>query len=136
MEKFAEMETGESRQKYNSRRTELDGIVFDSCAEALAYQELKLQQAVGHIAELKLQPRYLLQEAFRDDKGKWHRAISYRGDFSFLRIRPDHMPDESICVDVKGVQTPVFRMKAKMFAKAYPHITLEIWDTRRKKANP
>lgn len=112
--------------KFGAIRKSVDGIVFDSSAEARAYVQLKAEESIGLIASLELQPSFLLQEPFRDDAGKWHRAITYRGDFKFLR----RSTVEWVCVDVKGVRTPVFNLKEKLMRKRYPTIRLEVWNTR------
>ncbi len=114
------------KEKYGRRKKELDGIIFDSTAEAKAYVQLKALQVNGEIWNLQLQPSYVLQEAFRDESGKHHRKIVYRADFTFLRRFPDHTCRQ-ITADVKGFQTPTFRIKEKLFRAKYPHITLEIW---------
>lgn len=118
--------------KYGARRKEVDGITFASTAEANAYIQLKALQAAGQISDLELQPRYLLQEAFRDQQGKWHRKIECVWDFRFLECRPEHMPDRTVCVDVKGVSTPIFALKRKLFVAKYPHIRLDVWKTGRR----
>lgn len=46
--------------KYRNVATEVDGIRFDSRAEARRYGELQLLFAAGEITELQLQPRYPL----------------------------------------------------------------------------
>ena len=107
--------------KYGAQRIQLDGHVFASKAEARGYQVLKILEAAGRITSLKLQPRYVLQAGFRDGGGKWVRSIVYVGDFEFRR------DGKVVCVDVKGIQTPAFRLKAKLFATRYPEIELEIW---------
>jgi hypothetical protein len=127
-------EGGEKRSKYNigqdagsrARRT-VDGILFASAKEARAYVSLKIAQERGLIADLELQPRFLLQAAFRDEHGKKHRKIEYVADFQFLRCFPDHMPDERVVVDTKGVATQVWRLKEKLFRARYSYLKLEIW---------
>ena len=49
-----------SANKYGARRTQVDGIWFDSQKEAARYQELKLLQSIGLIDELELQPVFPL----------------------------------------------------------------------------
>jgi hypothetical protein len=44
--------------KYHARKTELDGYIFDSKAEARRYSELKLLEVAGKISNLQLQPKY------------------------------------------------------------------------------
>ncbi|WP_432806485.1 DUF1064 domain-containing protein [Lederbergia lenta] len=103
------------RSKYGNKQTTVDGFVFDSKAEAKYYQQLKWLQECKEILFFRMQPRYLLQEAFEKD-GKTHRKIEYVADFEV------HRKDGSIeVIDVKGVETDVFKMKAKMFHKKYPH---------------
>lgn len=121
---------GQKRHKYGvspvAERT-VDGIRFDSKREAEVYQLLKLAESRGWITDLERQPRFLLQEAFRDSTGKRHRKIEYCGDFRFLRCNPDHMGDTDVVVDVKGFKVPTFRLKEKMFRLKFPTIKLEVW---------
>ncbi len=109
------------RNKHRNVPTVYDGIRFASKIESRHYMVLKIMEAHGNITELKLQPRFLLQEKFTDAAGTKRRAIVYVPDFSFIR---DGL---QIAVDSKGAETPMFKMKAKMFALKYPHIRLEIW---------
>jgi hypothetical protein len=44
----------DQRPKYGNRKTEIDGYLFDSQAEARRYKELKLMQAAGEIDTLEL----------------------------------------------------------------------------------
>ena len=46
--------------KYGNRKTEVDGIVFDSKKEAERYRDLKLLERAGDIRELVLQPSFVL----------------------------------------------------------------------------
>lgn len=104
-----------SKSKYGNKKVELDGHVFDSKAEAKYYQQLKWLQAHGDILFFRLQPRYILQEAFEKD-GKKHRRIDYVADFEV------HHKDGTIeVVDVKGFATDVFKIKEKLFHARYPH---------------
>jgi|SRR5690625_2360005 len=103
------------RSKYGNKKTKLDGITFDSKAEALYYSELKLRQKAGEILFFRTQPRYRLLDSF-EKHGKTHRAIDYIADFEI------HHQDGSIeVIDVKGYKTDVFRLKEKMFNAKYPH---------------
>lgn len=104
-----------SASKYKSKKVEVDGHVFDSKIEARYYQQLKWLQEHEQILFFRLQPRYLLQEAFRKN-GKTFRKIEYIADFEV------HHLDGSIeVVDVKGYETEAFRLKRKLFEKKYPH---------------
>jgi hypothetical protein len=98
--------------KYHSKKTQIDGIVFDSRKEANRYAELKLLQRCGAIRDLKLQPTYLLQEGFKKN-GKTYRKIEYKADFEYFDIRQGKV----IVEDVKGVKTEVYKLKKKLFEK-------------------
>ena len=111
---------GPKRNKYNAKKTEVDGVVFDSKREAARYRELKLLQDSGEIFNLVLQPTYTLQEAFRDNQGKVHRAIKYKADFAYKEN------GVHIVEDVKGKETAVFKIKAKLFIKRYPGVVFRV----------
>ena len=115
-----------SRSKYGNKKVELDGMTFDSKAEARYYSELKIRQRADEILFFRVQPRYRLLDGFEKD-GKKYRAIDYIADFEI------HHKDGSIeVVDVKGHITDVFRIKEKMFNKKYPHkLTLVKWERGR-----
>ena len=70
--------------KYRNKKTQVDGIWFDSKKEAERYLELKALEQKGEIRKLKLQPVYELQPSF-EHKGKKYRAITYRADFEYER---------------------------------------------------
>jgi len=118
------------RSKYGARKCIVGGLEFDSQAEAKAWLVLLDMNARGDISDLIRQPRYLLQEAFRDESGKKHRRIEYVADFQFHRRQPNTIAYQ-VAVDVKGFSTPVFLLKQKLFAVKYPHIRLEVWKTGR-----
>ena len=101
--------------KYRNVKTTIDGIKFDSKAEARRYTELKLLEKAGEITDLKLQPRFILQHSFKH-KGKTIRAITYMADFQYSEN------GKEIVEDVKGVETAVFKIKKKMFLNIYDGI--------------
>jgi len=104
-----------TKSKYGNKKVKIDGLTFDSKAEALFYSELKIRQKTGEILFFRVQPRYRLLDGFEKD-GKRHRPIDYIADFEI------HHKDGSIeVVDVKGFKTEVFKIKEKMFNKKYPH---------------
>lgn len=104
------------RSKYNARKTEVDGFVFDSIKEANRYQELKLLELAGEITDLQLQPEFVLQKGFHDNKGKIHRPIIYRADFWYREN------GKIIVEDVKGMKTQVYQIKKKLFIYSRPQI--------------
>lgn len=98
--------------KYRNKKTEVDGIKFDSIAEAKRYSELKFLEKAGKITDLKLQPKFELQEKYTIN-GRNIRAITYIADFQYIE------DGKTIVEDVKGQATEVFKIKQKMFEKKY-----------------
>lgn len=96
------------RHKYGAIKTVIDGIKFDSKAEALYYQLHK------HDEGMKMQETFVLQDKFRLN-GKAYIAIKYKPDFTFY----DEQGNLTKIVDVKGVMTDIFKIKAKLFANRY-----------------
>jgi hypothetical protein len=110
------------RGKYNARATVCDGYRFDSAAEARRYRELKLLEKAGEICHLLVHPRYAILDKFTDSAGRKHRAIVYEADFSYTEVGSGVDAVE----DVKGILTPVFRLKEKMFLYRYPQLELRV----------
>lgn len=105
--------------KYNNTKTQVDMYVFDSVLEAKRYKQLALLEKANKISNLKLQPRFLLQESFKKN-GKTHRKIEYIADFEYEKN------GQTIVEDVKGKQTEVFKLKHKMFEYKYSNLSLKI----------
>lgn len=107
--------------KYGNIKTEVDGIKFDSKKEANRYQELKVLKSIGKIENLKLQPRYELQPKYRIN-GRNIRNLEYKADFEYI----DKKTGEIITEDVKGMKTPVYKIKKKLFEYKYNREIKEI----------
>lgn len=99
--------------KYRAQATVVDDIRFDSKAEAKRYKTLAALERTGVISRLELQPSFMLIDGFTDAQGNKHRAITYKADFSY------YVDGERVVEDVKGMQTPVFKMKHKLLAMRY-----------------
>lgn len=106
--------------KYRNNKVIVDGIEFDSKKEANRYKELKFLEKCGKISDLKLQPKFLLQEKFKKN-GITHRAIYYIADFSYYDIENKNYVVE----DTKGMKTEVYKLKKKMFEYKYHSLKLE-----------
>lgn len=104
--------------KWRNRKTVYNGVAFDSIKECNRYKELELLQLAGVISNLKLQPRYVLQEGYKRIDGKRIRAITYVADFEYR----DCETGEIVTEDVKGAQTQVFRLKCKLFEKKFGRV--------------
>lgn len=119
------------RSKYGARKTVVDGITFDSKKEADRYRELKLLEKAGEICNLRLQvPFELIPAQYEEtgevytkgvNKGKPKRgkcienAVVYYADFVY-----QNMGSDRIVEDVKGIRTPVYIIKRKLFRWRYP----------------
>ncbi len=72
--------------KYRNKKVIVDDYIFDSVQESRRYKELKLLERAGEISNLKLQPRFLLQDSFKKN-GKTYRKIEYVADFMYCQSR-------------------------------------------------
>jgi len=113
------------RSKYNAVKVRLDGYTFDSKAEAARYNELKVLERAAIISQLEVHPRFELLEAFTDNEGKRQRAIDYVADFAYWQ------DGQYVVEDVKGVETPVFKLKKKLFLKRYTGMRFVMTGGRR-----
>lgn len=109
------------RNKYRNIKTVIDGIEFDSRAEAQRYCELKMLLMAKKIKKLVLQPKYELQKGFTYN-GRKIKAINYIADFAYYEMSSG----KNVVEDVKGVRTKEFNLKYKMFLKKYPDKELRI----------
>lgn len=112
--------------KYNAKKVEIDGIKFDSKAEGEYYLHLKQQVTERQILGFERQKRMLLQEGFSVEgvKGKI-RPIFYVVDFIITEN------DGTLTyVDVKGMETDVFKLKKKLFMKRYSTALLKVKKTK------
>jgi len=101
----------ERRGKYNAKKTEVDGRVFASRAEARRYSELCLLEKSGEISDIECQPLY---QVWITDK----HICNYFADFKYWT-----KDGVMIVEDVKGVKTPVYRLKKKL-VEAQHNITI------------
>lgn len=112
------------QHKYGARAVVVDGYRFDSQAEAARYAQLMLMVRAGELADLVLQPSYVLQDAFRDRDGVRHAAIRYVADFAYVET----VTTVTVVEDVKGARTAVYLLKAKLFRFKYPQLDYRVLD--------
>ena len=92
------------RSKYNAKKTQVDGITFDSKKEAARYVELKSLREAGAI-------RMFLRQVPFDLPGN----VKYRMDFVIF------WGDGNVTFeDVKGRVTPMYTLKKKQVESLYP----------------
>ncbi len=92
--------------KYRAVRTTVDNITFASKKEAARYGELKLLLRANQIWNLEIQPEIPFTLAGKS-------IFVYRPDFIYWE------GDRRVVEDVKGVRTPVYRLKKKLIEAQY-----------------
>jgi len=97
------------RSKYGNIKADYEGIRFDSKAELRRYIELRHLQRAGMISQLSTQPVFLLPA-----------GVKYKGDFRYV----EH--GQEVVEDVKGMETPVFKIKWKQVKELNPSIEFRI----------
>ncbi|WP_426786722.1 DUF1064 domain-containing protein [Staphylococcus capitis] len=100
--------------KYNVKKVEYKGIVFDSKVECEYYQYLEKKMNGVTYNRIEIQPRYELIPKFGDQ-----RKTEYIADFSL------YLDNDLIeVIDVKGMATTTAKLKAKLFRYKYPEVKL------------
>jgi Protein of unknown function (DUF1064) len=103
--------------KYRNRKTEYNGIQFDSQKEENRYQELLLLEQAGQIRSIQLQPRY-------DLVVNGNKLGFYRADFCYEETATGTL----IVEDVKSpaTKTPVYQLKKKLVKALYGIEIIEV----------
>lgn len=104
------------RSKYKAVKTTVDGITFDSKAEANYFCHLKMLLKGKVVTKFNTQVDFELQPAFRRN-GKAVRAITYRADFVV-----EYADGHTEVVDVKGIATREYLLKRKLLLAKYPQL--------------
>ena len=99
--------------KYNATRTACDGFFFDSALEASTYLDLKRLHDTGAIANISLQQPFNLYACPGQVVAKY--VADFVCELSNGKV---------VVVETKGMPTPVWRLKKKLFLADYPHIAL------------
>jgi hypothetical protein len=105
---------GPKPNKYGAKMTRVDGILFDSKAEAKRYGELKLMRDAKLIEELTTHPSFPIDH---ND----NRICVVELDFKYIDIKRRHW----IYEDVKGKDNPLSALKRKL-VEAFYGIKVEI----------
>lgn len=96
--------------KFHAIKTTVDGQEFDSKAEASWFMGLIQREKAGHIRNLQRQVKYPLA-------ANGIHIADYIADAVYEQSKGAIW--QTIVSDMKGVVTPVFRLKAKLFAANY-----------------
>jgi hypothetical protein len=112
-EKIAFGMAPQARNKFNAKKKEVDGILFDSTKEAKVYEDLKLRQHAGEISALECQVSFdlIVNENL---------IARYIADFVF------NERDLHVVADAKGHKTPVYQLKKKLMRAIYGIDILEL----------
>ena len=112
------------KQKYNNKKINVNGVVFDSMKEYKRYCQLKELEEAGAITDLQRQARFIIIPAQKEPdtigpkggirKGKLiERECVYVADFVYLEN------GNTIVEDTKGVRTPEYVIKRKLMLKEH-----------------
>ena len=105
------------KSKYFAKKTEYDGIVFDSKLEAARYKILKRYQEAGEITDLEVQVDF---PCVITVEGEDKKICSYVADFRYKR------DGEVVVEDTKGIITQVFTLKKKLVEALYTGLKILI----------
>lgn len=95
--------------KYHARKTIIGGTIYASQKEAKRCEELKLLEKAGHIRNLDLQPKFpMIVNGVK--------VCTYIADAAYFEN------NARVIEDVKGVKTPVYRLKRKLLLALFPGI--------------
>lgn len=93
--------------KYRAKKTTVDGITFDSKREAEYYVIYKRLADTEQIYSFQRQVPIVFML-----NGK--KMFTYKADFTYIDSDNNYH-----IIDVKGVETPVFRLKKKLIEEQY-----------------
>ena len=108
------------RSKFGNHKTVVDGITFDSKAEATRYSVLKVLQSAGVVTQLRLQVPY-------DLSVNGVKVCRYIADFVYT------MDGKEVVEDVKGMRTPEYKLKRKLMMAVFGIEIQEIGGVKKRK---
>ena len=110
--------------KYRAKKKIVDGITFDSSREATRYEYLKALEKAGIISGLKLQQKYVLIPAQREESSEVYKSGLHKGE-----PKPGKLIERECCYiadfvytengktiveDSKGMRTKEYIIKRKL----------------------
>lgn len=104
------------RNKYGAVRTR----GYASRKESRRAAELEYMERAGLISDLRQQVKYVLIGAQRTPEGVYVAPCSYVADFVYVK------DGETVVEDVKGVRTPVYRIKYKLMLERHGIVVREV----------
>lgn len=116
----------ETRPKYLSKKTIVDGITFDSAKEARRYSELKVLERAGKIEALELQKPFVLCGSVVLN-GRRKPALRYIADFCYRALEDGDF--YRVVEDVKSPATrklPAYRIKVHLLKAIHDIAVIEV----------
>lgn len=107
--------------KYKNKKTEFNGVVFDSQTELKRYKVLLELEKDGKIKELEYHKKFKLLDSIRTTE-ELVRGIVYESDFFYY----DFALNNYVVEDVKSsmtVKLPDYIIKKKLMINKYPQYT-------------
>jgi len=101
-----------TKAKYNAAGRRVNGIWCASDAEATRLEQLLIMQANGTIENLRCQVRFPL--VINNIK-----VGTYVADFTYILNDPDTRLYREVVEEVKGMETPEWKLKARVFEAIY-----------------
>jgi hypothetical protein len=111
--------------KFGNKKTQVDGLWFDSAWEARHYQELKLLELAGCIRKLQRQVKFVLTM-------RGARITSICLDFVYEERTPTGWTTVYSDAKSQPTRTRAWRMKAKMFLAQYGSPIREVFHHGRR----
>ena len=100
------MEQQTKPPKYGNAKTVVNGLKFDSRAEAQRYSHLMILQRAGHISNLRCQVSFELVSGVKfAGAARAKPSLRYVADFVYTE------KGKEVIEDVKGVETQEFKIK-------------------------
>lgn len=108
--------------KYNAKRTTVDGETFDSKHEAYRWIELRYMERAGLITDLHRQVPFELIPAQKEDGKVVERAVKYIADFVYTQN------GKTVVEDAKSpaTRTEVYKIKKKLMLFKHKIIIKEV----------
>jgi hypothetical protein len=119
---FSLPQNGENKKtKFHAYKVVINNITFDSLNESRFYIKILKEQKQGLIKSFELQKRFEIIPAYIKNNKKIRKA-EYLADFVI-----HYNNGSTMVIDIKGIETDVFKLKKKLVEYMYPEITIQCY---------